>query len=469
VVRLHIRVLKVAFMPIFDNPFDPDTSLNKPRCGCGLHQSQAEHDTATAAAAPPDGDSLIRQAVENAVVRAIFPRDQQRRAFLRAAGAATAMAAISQFFPLGRAMEAFAEDSPPEKQFLRIGFLPITCATPLIVAQPAGIYAKQGVTVDLVKAASWGAIRDKTEKQEFDAAHMLAPMPLAITLGLGTPPSRYAMPAMENTNGQALTLSLKHKDKRDPKTWKGFRFAVPFEYSMHNYLLRYYLAEHGLDPDKDVTISAVPPAQMVDKLRDGSLDGYMVAEPLNQRAVFDGVGFIHLLSSEIWDGHPCCGLAVKHEFVTSLPNTYRALLRSIIEATAFAADPGNRQSMASVMALPAFLNQPEKVVEQVLTGTYDDGLGNVKTAPGRIGFAPLPWESFAVWILTQMKRWGQIEGGVNYADIARQVYLATGAAQGMRELGMTPPPGKAISVMGKSFDAAKPEEYLASFSIRKVT
>ncbi len=379
------------------------------------------------------------------------------------------MAAISQFFPLGRAMEAFAEDSAPEKQLLRIGFLPITCATPLIIAQPSGLYAKQGLTVDLVKAPNWSVIRDKTGKREYDGAHMLSPMPLAMTLGLGAPPARYAIPAMESVNGQAITLSLKHKDKHDPKTWKGFRLAVPFEYSMHNYLLRYYLAENGIDPDKDVTIVVVPPAQMVEKLRDGSLDGYLVAEPVNQRAVYDGVGFIHMLSSEIWDGHPCCAFAINQEFITEAPKTYRALLRAIIEATVFASNPENRKPVAEVIARAPYLNQPVQVIEQVLTGTYDDGLGNVKTVPGRIGFAPIPWESFAVWIMTQMKRWGQLQGDVKYAEIARQVYLATDAEQRMLELGLTPPPVKTFSVMGKSFDAAKPDEYLASFAIKKMT
>ena len=106
------------------------------------------------------------------------------------------------------------------------------------------------------------------------------------------------------------------------------------------------------------------------------------------------------------------------EFVNELPNTYRAFMRALIEATVFASKPENRQPMASVMALPPYLNQPSEVVEQILTGTFDDGLGNVRTVPGRIDFAPIPWNSFAVWILTQMKRWGQIKGDVSYAAIA---------------------------------------------------
>ena len=122
---------------------------------------------------------------------------------------------------------------------------------------------------------------------------MLTPMPLAITMGAGSTATPYLMPAVENINGQAITLHIKHKDKNDPKMWKGFKFAVPFEYSMHNFLLRYYVAEHGLDPDTDIQIRVVPPPEMVANLRAGNLDGYLSPDPFNQRAVWEKVGFIH--------------------------------------------------------------------------------------------------------------------------------------------------------------------------------
>ncbi len=121
------------------------------------------------------------------------------------------------------------------------------------------------------------------------------------------------MPAVENINGQAITLHNKHKDKNDPKMWKGFKFAVPFEYSMHNFLLRYYVAEAGLDPDKDIQIRVLPPPEMVANLRADNVDGYLSPDPFNQRAVYDGVGFIHKLTKEIWLGHPCCAFAASQE------------------------------------------------------------------------------------------------------------------------------------------------------------
>jgi len=312
-------------------------------------------------------------------------------------------------------------------------------------------------------------VRDKTLNKEYDAAHMLAPMPIAISLGLGSQPIPFAVPAIENINGQAITLAIKHKDRRDPKAWKGLKFAVPFDYSMHNYLLRYYVAEHGVDPDTDIQIRAVPPPEMVANLRADNIDGFLGPDPFNQRAVYDGAGFIHVLSKELWEGHPCCAFAASREFVTAMPNTYAALLRAIIDATAFAAKPENRKAIAEAIAPANYLNQPTTVVEQVLTGTFADGLGNVKTEAKRIDFDPFPWESFAVWILTQMKRWGQIKGDVDYKSVARQVFLATDTAKLMKEAGLMPPAStsKPFAVMGKPFDPDKPEDYVASFAIKR--
>jgi nitrate/nitrite transport system substrate-binding protein len=456
-------------MSIFDNPFNSEIGLNE-GCPCGRHRTKAEHDAARLQCAAIESDEKrYEQVVASAVMRAMFPSDVTRRAFLRSVGASTALAAISQFFPLQTATEVFAAPGALEKTDLKVGFIPITCATPIIMAKPMGFYEKQKLNVEVIKTAGWAVIRDKTINKEYDAAHMLSPMPIAMTLGAGSNPIPYTMPAVENINGQAITLALKHKDKRDPKDWKGFKFAVPFDYSMHNYLLRYYLAEHGIDPDKDVQISAVPPPEMVANLRADNIDGFLAPDPVNQRAVYDNVGFIHLLSKEIWDRHPCCAFAASEDFVKNSPNTYAALLKAIVEATAFAAKAENRKQIAEAIAPANYLNQPVTVVEQVLTGTYADGLGNIRKVPDRIDFDPFPWQSFAVWIMTQMKRWGQIKGDVDYAAVAKQVFLATDTAKFMKEAGLTPPTAtsKKFTVMGKEFDPAKAEAYLDSFAIKR--
>ena len=463
-------------MSTFDNPFDPQRRLSSAGCSCGRHVSQAEHERdairqlqCAPVGAPGSEEKRYEGVVASAVMRAMFPKDVARRAFLKSVGASTALAAISQFFPLATATEVFGQGAPLEKKDLKVGFIPITCATPIIMAHPMGFYTKHGLNVEVIKTAGWAVIRDKTINKEYDAAHMLSPMPLAITMGAGSNAIPYTMPAVENINGQAITLAMKHKDKRDPKSWKGFKFAVPFDYSMHNYLLRYYVAEAGLDPDQDIQIRAVPPPEMVANLRADNIDGFLAPDPVNQRAVYDGVGFIHMLSKEMWDGHPCCAFAASREFVTQMPNTYAALLKAIIDATAFATKQENRKQIAEAIAPANYLNQPVTVVEQVLTGTFADGLGKVQKVPDRIDFDPFPWESFAVWILTQMKRWGQIKGDVDYNGIAKQVFLATDTTKLMKEVGLTPPTSttKSFSVMGKTFDPAKPEEYLASFKIKR--
>ena len=449
----------------FDNPFDPDTRLHR-GCTCGQHHSQEEHDRSVALKGE---EAYFERAVESAAVRALFPHDETRRAFLRAVGAGTALAAISSCLPLDAMKAIAAESGPLEKKDLKIGFLPITCATPIVAADPLGFYSKQGLNVSLIKTAGWAVVRDKTLAGEYDASHMLSPMPLAISMGLGAKPNPMVIPAIENVNGNAITLHVKHKDKRDPKQWKGMTFAIPFDYSMHNFLLRYYLAENGVDPDKDVQLRVLPPPDMVANLRAGSIDGFIVAEPFNQRAVFDGVGFIHMLTSEIWDKHPCCSFAATSDFVKKNPNTFAALFRAIVNSTMHCSDQGNRKSVAEAIHGPQHLNQPLTVLEQVLTGRYADGLGNVRNDPNRIDFDPFPWQSMAVWMLTQIQRWGYVKGDVNYHRIAEQVFLATDARKRMAEMGYTAPKANYSkhTILGKTFDPAKAGAYLKSLPMSK--
>ncbi|MEO0744454.1 MAG: CmpA/NrtA family ABC transporter substrate-binding protein, partial [Pseudomonadota bacterium] len=356
----------------------------------------------------------------------------------------------------------------PEKTDLNIGFVPITCATPIIMAQPLGFYERYGLNAQVIKTAGWAVARDKSLSGEYDASHMLTPMPLAMTLGAGSVAEPYIMPAVENINGQAIVLSNEHLDKRDPKQWKGFTFGVPFEYSMHNFLLRYYVAEFGLDPDVDIQIRVVPPPEMVANLRAGNLDGYLSPDPFNQRAVFEGIGFIHILTKDIWEGHPCCAFAAPLSFATELPNTYGALLKSIIDATQYASNADNRIEISEAIAPTNYLNQPVTVIQQVLTGTYADGLGEVQRVPDRIDFDPFPWHSMGVWILTQMKRWGYIEGDIDYKAVAEQVYLAADAKKVMTDLGYDAPDitYKTHTIMGKTFDPDTPEAYVDSFAIK---
>ena len=464
-------------MSEFFSPYDADRPLML-KCSCGRDHSVADHQADEAAAAAnqlrqrsesADFEAYSREFIEASLVKALFPQDALRRRFLRAVGKSTAMAAIGSVLPLA-SLQAMAQDKGSlEKKDLKIGFIPITCATPLIMAHPLGFYKQQGLNVEVTKTAGWALIRDKMINKEYDATHFLSPMPLAISLGLGSNPVPMNVATIQNTNGQAITLALKHKDKRDPKDWKGFKFAVPFDYSMHNFLLRYYVAEHGLNPDTDIQIRVVPPPEMVANLRAGNIDGFLGPDPFNQRAVFEELGFIHLLTKDLWNGHPCCAFGTSTEFIQKNPNTFAALYRSVLTAAAMARKAENRELIAKVIAPAQYLNQPEVVLQQILTGKFADGLGGVKNVPDRADFDPMPWQSMAVWMLTQMKRWGYLKADVDYKQVAEKVFLLTDAKKQMKALDQKVPDGAypKFSIMGKEFDPTKPDAYLKSFAISK--
>ena len=456
------------------DPYDADRPLRL-GCSCGRHASDAEHavQTLKARSEGADFEAYSKNFVEASLMKALFPQDAVRRNFLRAVGRNTARAAIASVLPAGAlaSLQAMAQGGTGalEKKDLKIGFIPITCATPLIMAKPLGFYEKQGLNVEVVKTAGWALIRDKMLNKEYDATHFLSPMPLAITLGAGSNAVPMHVATIQNTNGQAITLANKHKNNRDPKNWKGFKFAVPFEYSMHNFLLRYYVAEAGIDPDRDIQIRVVPPPEMVANLRAGNIDGYLGPDPFNQRAVFEEVGFLHLLTKDLWNGHPCCAFGTSAEFIKQNPNTFAALYRAVLQAAAMARKPENRPLIAKVISPQAYLNQPETVVAQVLTGTFADGLGKVQKVPDRADFDPMPWQSMAVWMLTQMQRWGYVKGDVDYKQIAEQVFLLTDAKRLMKELGMPVPAGAypKFTIMGKVFDPEKAGAYSKSFAIQR--
>jgi nitrate/nitrite transport system substrate-binding protein len=456
------------------NPFSDKADLRH-GAGCGCDTCASEHGHAREAhthesdSRSMSSEQMVERAIESAVVRSVFGHnDMQRRSFMGMLGGGAFASILASVFPMDAAKAMLLDElGPPEKTDLNIGFVPITCATPIIMAQPMGFYERYGLNAQVIKTAGWAVARDKSLSGEYDASHMLTPMPLAMTLGAGSVATPYIMPAVENINGQAIVLSNEHLERRDPTQWKGFTFGVPFEYSMHNFLLRYYVAEFGLDPDVDIQIRVVPPPEMVANLRAGNLDGYLSPDPFNQRAVWEGIGFIHTLTKDIWEGHPCCAFAAPASFAQELPNTYGALLKAIIDATQYASNPDNRAEISEAIAPQNYLNQPVPVIQQVLTGTFADGLGEVQRVPDRIDFDPFPWHSMGVWILTQMKRWGYIEEHVDYAAVAEQVYLASDARRIMTELGYEAPTEtyRSHTIMGKTFDPADPIGYINSFEI----
>jgi len=358
-----------------------------------------------------------------------------------------------------------------EKTDLRIGFIPITCATPIIMSEPLGFYRKYGFNAEVVKMPSWGAVRDSAIAGELDAYHMLAPMPIAMTLGLGSAAFGVKLASIENINGQAITVANRHQGKvNGPADFKGFTMGVPFPYSMHNLLLRYYLATGGLDPDVDVQIRPVPPPDSIAQMVAGDIDAYLMPDPFNQRAVYEGEGFIHLITKELWPGHPCCAFAASDQWISDNPNTFRALNKSIIEATDYARDPANRPEIAAAISERAFLNQPVEVVEAVLTGNFEDGQGNTLNVPDRIDFDPYPWQSFANWISSQLVRWDLQGDGKSeeiipergYNEVGQEIFLTDLARELAEELGQTPPDEiyRSEDLKFDTFDPETPGEYV---------
>ncbi|NTV85711.1 MAG: ABC transporter substrate-binding protein, partial [Burkholderiaceae bacterium] len=217
-------------MSEFFSPYDADRPLML-KCSCGRDHTLADHHAEVSADAAAvelrrrsesaEFEAYSNEFIEATLVKALFPQDEVRRRFLRAVGKGTAMAAIASVLPVGT-MQAMAQDKGAlEKTNLKIGFIPITCATPLIMAHPLGFYSKQGLNVEVTKTAGWALVRDKMINKEYDASHFLSPMPLAISLGLGSNATPMNVATIQNINGQAITLALKHKNNRDPKNWKG--------------------------------------------------------------------------------------------------------------------------------------------------------------------------------------------------------------------------------------------------------
>jgi nitrate/nitrite transport system substrate-binding protein len=409
-------------------------------------------------------DGAVSDGVDQALLHGLFPEPLLRRELLRTVGAGAIIGALSTLLPIGTLKAIAQERKPLEKTKLAVGFLPITCAVPLIFGEKLGNYAKEGLEVSLQKIAGIALIRDKMVNGELDVSQQVMPVPLTMTAGLGGNAQSIKVLTILNQNGNSLVLANKHKDNRDPKNWKGFTFAIPFEQSHQTLQLRNYLASAGLDPDQDVKYRIVPPTEYVASLRVGSIDGFFGGEPGGQRAVYEGAGFIHLISKEIWDGHPCCSVTASESWIQQNPNTFMAFYRAIIASSLHVSKPENRVGMAKVLSEPQYLNAPEIVLQQVLSGTYADGLGAVKKEPGRVDYQPFPHYAAAVWLMTQLRRWNMLKEDVDYKALAQKVMLATDAARIMREQGATPPAVEfgTEKILGKEFDSNKPEQYLTS-------
>ncbi|WP_036945614.1 CmpA/NrtA family ABC transporter substrate-binding protein [Pseudanabaena sp. PCC 6802] len=348
---------------------------------------------------------------------------------------------------------------------LSVGFISISCASPLIMAQAKDFYKKHGLEVNLVKMKGWPAVRDSIIAGELDAYHMLSPMPIAMTVGLGSVPTSVKLACVQNNNGDTLVLANKHKGKvKGPADFKGLEIGVPFVFSIHNLLLRYYVATGGLNPDKDLKIIPMPPPEAISKMTVGQIDGFLLPNSVAQVAITARkIGFLHLLSKDLWSGHPCCAFGASQKWIDAHPNTFRALTTAVVEGSAYANDFNNREEVAQVLAKPEFLGIPEPALKAALTGQFDDGLGNKVNAPDSVLFEPFPWQSFAKWIMSQMVRWRQMpKEQADYDKLAQQIYLTDLVRDVSKGLGLNPPAeGTRVEKLKfDTFDPANPEAYI---------
>ncbi len=283
--------------------------------------------------------------------------------------------------------------SMPRSKPLRLGFLALTDAAPLIVAQEKGFFARHGVRVELHREIGWATIREKIVYGELDAAQAPAPMLWSTQLGLGSAACDVLTALVLNLHGNAITLSraLLEAGVRDAASLRDhvrtrrnqlpLTFGVVFTYSSHHLLLRDWLRTAGLEPERDVRIVIVPPAQMFRNLAAGTIDGFCAGEPWNTLAVREGAGWCPTWSAALDHGHIEKVLLVTRRFAESRAAEHAALVRALGEAAAWCDEPQHREGLADLLAEARFLNVPAKVIAPALLGQFDAGLGRIEAVP----------------------------------------------------------------------------------------
>jgi len=393
-----------------------------------------------------------------------------RRRLIGTLGLVAGFEAVSAFLPADAMRALAAGETPrPEKSALIVGMIPTICALPLLVAQELGIFKEYGFdSVSFVQTGSPQLLSSQMQSGAFDLSQQYMPAPLIGGIKARPGDDVPVIVGILGQNGCSLAMALKHKDNRDPRNWRTLRFGVPFLQSHHALLLRYFLAEHGIDPDVQVSFRVVPPNEFVLQLKAGIIDGFFASEPNGQQAVYEGVGYIHTLSQEIWPGHPCCALTAQAAWIKRYPRTLIAFQKAVLEATRLASDANSRSQFVSILAQRDNLNQQQVVIEQVLSGQFADGLGDQKSVRLRTAFDPYPYPAAAIWMLSQLKRWGFVREDIKYAEVVSRGLLDGDIAKLMAELRMPAPSADRVeTIMGRPFDPAKATEYIAAAKIHR--
>jgi len=372
---------------------------------------------------------------------------------------------------------------------LTLGFIPLTDCAPLVVAKTRGFFAEEGLEVTLSREASWATVRDKVLVGALDGAHMLAPMALAA--GLNDPRAAMLAPLALNQNGSAITVSTRlaaQLRQIDPEGMAAplitaaplarlveqrraqdapiLTFAMVFPQSMHNYALRYWLAQAGIDPDRDVRLVVTPPPRMVEHLASGEIDGFCVGAPWNAVAVDEGLGEVLIKASQLWPGGPDKVFGVTAAWAERHGDELRAALRALIRASAWADEPGNHAELVALLSRPDHVGVEAEVVARALRSEivfHRDAAG-------------LPRREHALWFLSQMVRWGQVRPELDLDEVADAVYRPDLFREAALSLGPIVDPAMVFADAapadpglfdGTSFDPAKALGYAAAFPISR--
>ncbi len=351
---------------------------------------------------------------------------------------------------------------------LKFGFIKLTDMAPLAVAYEKGYFEDEGLFVTLEPQANWKVLLDRVITGELDGAHMLAGQPLAATIGFGTE-AHIVTPISMDLNGNGITVSnevwemmkenIPHEDGRPVHPIKAdalkpvvdqfkdegkpFNMGMVFPVSTHNYELRYWLASGGIHPGyysptdvsgqikADALLSVTPPPQMPSTLEAGTIHGYCVGEPWNQQAVFKGIGVPVITDYEIWKDNPEKVFGLTKAFTEENPNTTLAVVKAMIRAAKWLDenDNANRVEAVEILSRSEYVGADAEVIANSMTGTFEYEKGDKRDVPDfnvfYRYFATYPYYSDAIWYLTQMRRWGQIDEHKDdawYDEVARSVY-----------------------------------------------
>ena len=354
------------------------------------------------------------------------------------------------------------EEMRPDRDapMVRIGLLRLTDAAPVIVAAEKGLFAKRGLDARLSIEPSWANVADKLTYRQLDAAVMLPPLAIAVSLGIRGAGIPLIVPMSLSLNGNSITVAKELAKAVAPRAGLSateigarlkaylaarsnpLRFAVVHVFSTHNLLLRYWLAASGIDPDKDVEISVVPPAETSEALKTGRIDGFCAGAPWGEVAARVDVGRTIVVSSAIWHNHPEKCFAVSRDWANANPTAVAALMDALIEAARFCDAPANAYEVAGILSGTDYLALTPDIVRESLPSAEQAIMSHVDRSVFFANAATFPWQSHARWFIEQMARWGLLPANTDRAA-ATEIYRPDLYRSAVERSGLPAPLGDA--------------------------